>query len=231
MANETKKLQELYLQKLGPAMMVYEKDREDRGRRIYCNHLLSCISDLPNELFRKSDQVLLNITDHSCRVIVPRTENSVHYVQFCEPLTSSHRFFFVELTNISPQSQVIIGIASSDHQLNDPPGMDRDTVGYNSQTGKMYTNRKDTGNMYGHQCRKGDTMGVEIEIFSEGRSVVLFSKNFRPIGTRYLTLEDHSEYLPTILIESYGNPVELTVHWHTRVSFPPPYSLVREEFD
>lgn len=192
--------------------------------------LLLFLSELPKELFRKSEQVLLNITDHSCRVTIPRTENSVHFVQFREPLTTSHRFFFVELTNISKQSQVIIGIASSEHQLNDPPGMDQDTVGYNSQTGKMYTNRKDTGNMLGHQCRKGDTMGVEIEVFGEGRSVVLFSKNFRPIGTRYLTLQDHAEYLPTILIESYGDPVELTVYWQTRVSVSPPYSLVSHQF-
>ena len=187
------------------------------------------ISELPQELFRKSEQVLLNISEHSCRVIVPRTENSVHFIQFCEPLTPTHRFFFVELTAISEQCQVIVGIASSEHKLNDPPGMDRETVGYNSYTGKLYSNRKSTGNMHGHRCRKGDTIGVEIEVFGERRSVVLFSKNFRPIGTRYLTLNDHAQYLPTILIESYGNPVELTIYWQTRVSIPPAFSLVKLE--
>jgi hypothetical protein len=99
--------------------------------------------------------------------------------------------------------------------------MDRDTVGYNSYSGKLYSNRKDVGNMRGHQCKKGDTMGVEIDVFEKERSVVLFSKNFRPIGTRYLTLNDHSQYFPTILIESNGDPVELLVYWQTRVSVPP----------
>ena len=58
-------------------------------------------------------------------------------------------------------------------------------------------------------------------------SVVLFSKNFRPIGTRYLTLKDQSEYYPTILIESSGDPVELNVFWQNRVSVPPYFSMVR----
>jgi hypothetical protein len=124
------------------------------------------------------------------------------------------------------QCQVIVGIASSKHELNEAPGMDRDTVGYNSYSGKLYSNRKDIGNMRGHVCKKGDTMGVEIDVFEKERSVVLFSKNFRPIGTRYLTLNDHSQYFPTILIESNGDPVNLLVYWQTRVSVPPHFSVV-----
>lgn len=188
------------------------------------------IVDLPESLFRKSEQVILNVDDYSCRVSIPRTENSIHYVQFCQPLTPERRFFFVELANVSERCQVIVGIASSQHALNDAPGMERDTVGYNSSTGKLYTNRNNTGNMHGNRCGKGETMGVQIEVFGEELSVVLFSKNFRPIGTRYLTLTDHSEYLPTILIESYGDPVELIVHWQNRVSIPPHYSIVSGGF-
>ena len=174
--------------------------------------------------------MILDINDYSCRVSVPRTENSIHYVQFCQPLTPERRFFFVELEHVTQQCEVIVGIASSDHELNDAPGIDRDTVGYNSHTGKLYTNRRDTGNMHGHQCSKGDTMGVEVEVFDKEMSVVLFSKNFRPIGTRYLTLNDHSQYFPTILIESHGDPVELLVYWQTRVSIPPHYSVVSMRF-
>lgn len=189
-----------------------------------------CISALPEECFRKSEQVLLSINDYSCRVSVPRTENTVHYIQFQQPLTPERRFFFVELANISPQCQVTVGIASSNHRFNEAPGIDHDTVGYNSYTGKLHTNRKDTGNMQGNKCRKGDTMGVEVEVFNKEMSVILFSKNFRPIGTRYLTLNDHYEYYPTILIESNGDPVELIVYWQTRVSVPPHYSVVCRRF-
>jgi len=81
--------------------------------------------------------------------------------------------------------------------------------------------------MRGHRCKKGDTIGVEVEVFEKEMSVVLFSKNFRPIGTRYMTLRDHSQYFPTILIENNGDPVELLVYWQTRVSVPSHYSVVR----
>lgn len=80
--------------------------------------------------------------------------------------------------------------------------------------------------MHGNKCKKGETMGVEIEVFEKDMSVVLFSKNFRPIGTRYLTLKNQFEFYPTILIESNGDPVDLLVYWHTRVCVPPHYSLV-----
>lgn len=124
-----------------------------------------------------------------------------------------------------------IGIASSAIALNDAPGLVHDSVGYNTLTGKLYSNHKDIGNMRGHRCRKGDTIGVEIEVFESEMSVALFSKNFRPIGTRYLTLRDHSQYYPTILIENDGQAVELLVYWQTRVSVPPHYSVVSHHFD
>ena len=129
---------------------------------------------------------------------------------------------------LGDQCQVIIGVASAAHELNEAPGLFRDTVGYNSLNGHLHSNRKDNGNMRGHRCRQGDTMGVEIDQFHKEMSVVLFSKNFRPIGTRYLTLTDHDQYFPTILIESNGDPVDLSVHWQNRVSLPTQYSAVSE---
>jgi hypothetical protein len=108
--------------------------------------------------------------------------------------------------------------------------MAHDTVGYNSSKGRLYSNCKDTGNMRGQKCRKGDTIGVEIQVFDKDMSVVLFSKNFRPMGTRYLTLNDQSQYFPTIFIESNGYPIELLVYWQTRVSVPPHYSMVSYSF-
>lgn len=197
------------------------------------------------DLFRKSEQVLMDIDDYSCRISIPKSETTVHYVQFGQPLTPDRRYFFIELESLSKslpvvstgslsilfsgdQGQVIVGIASSEHELNEAPGMDRDTVGYNSLTGQLLSNRKDAGNMRGHRCRPGDSMGVEVEVFGKEMSVVLFTKNFRPVGTRYLTLTDHGQFFPTILIESNGEPVEILVHWQTRVSVPTLYNLVRD---
>lgn len=193
-----------------------------------------------------SEHVSIASDDHMCRITVPRTETSIHYIQFRKPLTGERRFFFVELQNIcntkkkpriflafhqfrffsAEQSQVIIGIASGRYAANETPGLTGDSVGFNSYTGKLYSNRKDVGNMRGHRCKRGDTMGVEIEMFDNEISVATFSKNFRPIGTRYLTLRDYDQYFPTILIESGGDPVDLVVYWQTRVSVPPHYSVV-----
>ncbi|CAF4058119.1 unnamed protein product [Rotaria sordida] len=212
---ELDKLQGFYTQMLRPAMEIFRKDKDERY--------------LSEQSFRKSEQVLLNIDNHLCRVSIPKTENSIHYIQFCQPLTYERRFFFVELENISKQCQITIGIASSKHEFNVAPGIIHNTVGYNSYTGKLYSNRKDTGNMHGQKCNKGDTMGVEIVVFDKEMSVVLFSKNFRPIGTRYLTLNDYSQYFPTILIENNGDPVELLVYWQTRISLPPYYNITNSE--
>lgn len=84
--------------------------------------------------------------------------------------------------------------------------------------------------MRGHRCYKGDTMGIEIVAFGKEMSVVLFTRNFQPIGTRFLTLNDHSEYFPTILIENNGDSVELLAYWQTRVSVPTQYNIVSSDF-
>ncbi len=59
-----------------------------------------CFLDLSDHYFRKSEQVLLDADRHLCRVSIPKTENTVHYIQFRKPLTSERRFFFVELENM-----------------------------------------------------------------------------------------------------------------------------------
>ncbi|CAF1096486.1 unnamed protein product [Adineta steineri] len=209
-------LQELYIQMLEPAIEIYEKDKNERN--------------LTEDLFRKSDEVLLNNNDYACRVSIPTSKNSLHYIQFNRPLTYERRFFFVELDNINQQCQVIVGVASSKNKLNEAaPGILQDTVGYNSSTGKLYSSRKHIGNMRGHRCKKGDTMGVEIQVFNKDMSVILFSKNFRPIGTRYLTLNDHSEYFPTVFIENNHYPVELSIYWQTRIAIPPYFCMKNPE--
>lgn len=71
-------------------------------------------------------------------------------------------------------------------------------------------------------------MGIEIESFKEEMSVAVFSKNFRPIGTRFLTLRDFDQFLPTIAIANSGEEdIELNIYWQTVVSMPPHYNVVR----
>ena len=73
---------------------------------------------------------------------------------------------------------------------------------------------------------KGDTMGLEMEVFEKKMSVAIFSKNFKPVGTRLLTQEDHDSFLATIGVFSDGEEIKLNIFWHTVVSMPPHFNIV-----
>ena len=70
-------------------------------------------------------------------------------------------------------------------------------------------------------------VGVELEVFEENMSVVLFSKNRLPVGTRYLTQTDHTQFLPTVAVCANGSEVKVKVVWQNRVAAPPVFSVVR----
>jgi hypothetical protein len=74
--------------------------------------------------------------------------------------------------------------------------------------------------------QKGDTVGIEVEVFEKDMSVALFSKNFKPVGTRFLTVKNTEEFYPTIALASNGEPIEATIYWHTKVSMPPHFNVV-----
>lgn len=74
--------------------------------------------------------------------------------------------------------------------------------------------------------KKGDSMGLEISNFDKKMSVALFTKNFRPIGTRFLTLQDLNSFYPSIEIASSGEEIEIIVYWQTVVSMPPHFNIV-----
>ena len=69
-------------------------------------------------------------------------------------------------------------------------------------------------------------MGLEIGHFDKKMSVALFTKNFKPIGTRYLTLEDSNQFYPSIEIVSSGEEIEIVAYWQTVVSMPPHFNIV-----
>ena len=59
-------------------------------------------------------------------------------------------------------------------------------------------------------------------------SVAIFSKNFKPVGTRFLTLKNAEHFLPTVCVESSANgevDIELNVYWHTVISNPPHFNV------
>jgi hypothetical protein len=124
---------------------------------------------------------------------------------------------------------VVVGIAPP-ALLEDPsnklPGQFHDTVGYHSKSGLLFYNSKSHGNMIGHRCNRGDSIGLELETFDPEMSVVLFSKNFKPVGTRFLTMKNFNSFLPTIVMVSDGEPIEIVVYWQTAVSMPPHFNVV-----
>ena len=69
-------------------------------------------------------------------------------------------------------------------------------------------------------------MTVELEAFAKDMSVVLFSKNLLPIGTRFLTQKDKSQFLPTIVLCGNGSEVEIDVCWQTHILKPRKYNVV-----
>jgi hypothetical protein len=170
---------------------------------------------------------------------ISKNKSGLHLIQYQKPLTPELRFFFIELINISKSTNVVIGVASSqfmDSILHDNkkfsnanhlPGRGLNSTGYESKSGHMYFNGKNKGNMMGHKCRIGDTMGLEMEVFEADMSVAILSKNFKPVGTRFLTLNDHEQFLPTIAIYSaHGEEIEVNVYWHTVISNPPHFNVV-----
>jgi hypothetical protein len=75
-------------------------------------------------------------------------------------------------------------------------------------------------NIY-HFIIAGDIVGVDVTIFNDnGDSVVLFIKNNRPVGMRYVTIK-HDEFLPTISLCGNGYDVKLNVFWQNRLSEGP----------
>lgn len=72
-------------------------------------------------------------------------------------------------------------------------------------------------------------MAIEIETFDDEMSVAIFSKNYRPVGTRFLTQKDFEKFLPTIAIVSSGEEIELNAYWQTVVSMPPHFNVVSDK--
>ena len=177
----------------------------------------------------------INVSVERTRTIIkiPSTKPGLHYIQYKKPLTPERRFFFFEIIKSGTGSNIVIGVAPASFMDSNTkkmmPGQVQDTIGYNSKTGLMLYNNKSYGNMMGHKCGKGDSMGIEMEVFENDMSVAILSKNFKPVGTRFLTLKDFDEFFPTIAINSTGEQIELNVYWQTVVSMPPHFNVRNPE--
>jgi hypothetical protein len=227
-AHHTAKLLKFHATKLGPALELYQKDAQASTVSI-------------GDVRTNSSEVSVRVVNRTKTVISikPSSGTKLHLIQFQRPLTPELRFFFVELVALDRHANIVIGVASDELLLkakattsgsytNLIPGRVADTIGYESKTGLMFFNGKSKGNMMGHRCARGDCMSIEMEVFEEEMSVAIFGKNFRPVGTRFLTLKDAEQFLPTIAVQTSGgdSPIEINAYWHTVISNPPHFNVV-----
>lgn len=70
-------------------------------------------------------------------------------------------------------------------------------------------------------------VGVEISMFDKNHPVALFSKNYRAIGTRYVTMPDQDQMLPTVAVCGNGYDVEIDIYWQNQYLKGPAFSEVR----
>lgn len=215
------KLKRLFYHKLQPALEVYSKDIEATTIRT-------------NDIITNNSIIDIRTENLKTCFKIPEGNPGVYYIQYNKPLVPERRFYFIEIVDSDPvKSNVVIGVAPASFlNINNNqklPGEVIDTIGYHSLSGQMFTNCKSNGNMMGHKCSKGDSMGLEIEVFEQKMSVAIFSKNFKPVGTRFLTLEDHNSFLATIGLVSGGEEIKINVYWHTVVSMPPNFNIRNSE--
>ena len=72
----------------------------------------------------------------------------------------------------------------------------------------------------------GDTVGLEVSNFGRKYPMVLFSKNSRPIGTRFLHLTEPGQCLPTVSVCGNGYDVEIDIYWQTQYCMGPRFDEV-----
>lgn len=180
---------------------------------------------LPDNKLRVSPglKVATGSTCVNVRIADGQPPTGVCGLQYCCPLTRDHCYYEVRFNKLDDESVVTFGIADGNFPLNKYPGRTPHTVGYQSRNGKIFANEKSNANTQGHQLHAGDVAGVEVYHFHPRMSVVIFTKNYVPVGTRYLTLDNMKEYFPTIAIYSIMSEVDIDVVLQNRVLGPKVY--------
>ncbi|XP_070191470.1 uncharacterized protein [Littorina saxatilis] len=166
-------------------------------------------------MFRCSEGVEVSMTGSHCRVRLPASVKGIHTLQFLSPLTQKHPYFLCFIRKLYEDSTISVGVAGHDLPTNQHPGKFRPSVGWHSRQGRLLRNDRSDGNLAGHRFSRGDMIGVEMEKFAKEMSVVLFSRNNRPVGTCYYTQPHHDEFLPSFGLCSNGHDLEIDVCWQT----------------
>lgn len=209
---------------------VFENYLEEANRLMLNDSLQR---QLKLEMMRKSEDLtvelheqlpLVDFSKQYCRVRLSKEAMGIHVIQFSLPLTESRPYYCIEIRKLSEDSVLTLGLAHSRFPLNKHPGKLPESTGYNSRDGKMYYNKLHEGFTPGERFGEGDMVGVEISMFDKNHPVALFSKNYRAIGTRYVTMPDQDQMLPSVAVCGNGYDVEIDIYWQNQYLKGPAFS-------
>ncbi len=144
---------------------------------------------------------------------------------------------------LDPKAIISIGIAPI--ELDRHAGQYNSSLGYHSNSGRVYTSWKAHANTLGLQYGEGNTIAIYVTYFGEHCSTVLLYYNNFPIATRYdwwnemvkkiywwifrYHFEENKErYLPTITFS--GGHVDVSVLWPEAVERLPSIPDVLNSF-
>ncbi|ESO94723.1 hypothetical protein LOTGIDRAFT_160956 [Lottia gigantea] len=183
------------------------------------------------KLYRCAGDIVFDDTQpypgQTSSVILKNLSETCNFLQYLKPLSPRHPHFCAQIRSLASNSKITLGIAGPDISEGSHPGNWNNTVGYHSDSGRCYTSHSEIANTTGEKFGIGDIFGVQITYFGLTKCTVVFSKNGRPVATRYLFESNQKTLLPTISLEN--GPIDLGITWPDAVVDGPVFQMSNME--
>ncbi|XP_055952548.1 SPRY domain-containing protein 3-like isoform X2 [Argiope bruennichi] len=133
-----------------------------------------------------------------------------------EPLTPERNYFEIEIVDPGVENNIVVGLVSAKHPLDQYPGWIPDSVGYHVGDGSLYRDAP-KGVAFGPMCEAGDHIGVGIKLDSSASQnnkqnycVVFFTNNGKEFGSTICSNTTGALY-PAVGFHSTGEEVRLSL--------------------
>ncbi|GFV79406.1 SPRY domain-containing protein 3 [Trichonephila clavipes] len=133
-----------------------------------------------------------------------------------EPLTPEHNYFEIEIVDPGVENNIVVGLVSAKHPLDQYPGWIPDSIGYHVGDGSLYRDAP-KGAAFGPMCEAGDHIGVGIKYDPAGSQnnkqnycVVFFTNNGKEFGSTICSNTTGALY-PAVGFHSVGEEVRLSL--------------------
>ncbi|XP_013380369.1 uncharacterized protein LOC106151578 [Lingula anatina] len=197
-------LDQLYAERLQGAMEELKKSFD--------------LTSIPMKWLRISEDLQVTVTDYVTLLKYPKEPKGMGVIQLQQSLNRQYNYYSITVNKLDADSVVCLGVAGADFPLNKMPGKLPGSVGWQSKYGCLLSEGSAHGNSIGERFQTGDTVGIQITSFSEKACVVLFIKNYRPVGTRYLFSKDLNQLYPTVAVFGNKHEVDLNIFWQNQTS-------------